>query len=270
MAKHHFLGNTKLLSFTNPKAQKSLDYGYITAVLHLAPAESAGFGNVCPYASEGCKAACLNTSGAALWLKGKLAARAKRTAFYFKHRKEFYERLKKEIAAFERKAANMGVKAAIRLNCTSDIKWPRDIFTSFPDIQFYDYTKGWGTRARAVNHHITYSRSEDTIDQETLIMINAGFNVAVVFKGPTKQAIKNGATALPTSYLGVPVVSGLLHDLRFMDKPRKNGKGVIVGLKPLGKAKQDDSGFVVNTVFNRYWLTVSECSDVIKQEQKAA
>ena len=256
------LGSTKLLTISNPKTSKSVEYGYLTAVMNLAPARSAGYGNVCPHASKGCESACLNTAGAKLYLRGKLVARAKRTRFYFENRKGFYERLVKEIAAFERKANRLNLKPAIRLNCTSDLRFPRWIYESFPLVQFYDYTANFKAEPRAVNHHLTYSVKETTKDEEWLMLIEQGKNVAIVFAGPSKRQRDNGATVLPTSYKGVPVVTGLLHDLRFLDKKQKNGKGVIVGLKPLGKAKKDKSGFVKKTPYNRYWLTISECKDV--------
>jgi hypothetical protein len=45
---------------------------------------------------------------------------------------------------------------------------------------------------------------------------------------------------VPKTWEGMEVISGDEHDLRFKD-PR----GKIVGLEAKGKAKQDDSGFVV-------------------------
>ena len=50
------------LTFSNPKTQKSRKYGWATATLHLAPHMLSGI-NVCPDASAGCIASCLNTSG---------------------------------------------------------------------------------------------------------------------------------------------------------------------------------------------------------------
>ncbi len=52
----------KLLSTGNPKVLKGLKEGFNTYILHLAPASLSGF-NTCPKATEGCKAACLNTAG---------------------------------------------------------------------------------------------------------------------------------------------------------------------------------------------------------------
>jgi len=55
-----------------------------------------------------------------------------------------------------------------------------------------------------------------------------GFNVAVVFQEQ------------PETYLGVKVISGDEHDLRFLD-----ASGVVVGLTAKGKAKRDTSGFTI-------------------------
>ena len=52
----------KLLTTGNPKLMKGEKKGYLSFVLHLAPADLSGY-NVCPMASDGCRAACLNTAG---------------------------------------------------------------------------------------------------------------------------------------------------------------------------------------------------------------
>lgn len=52
----------KLLTVGNPKTEKGEKLGYWTAVLHLAPARLSGH-EVCPGATIGCRAACLNTAG---------------------------------------------------------------------------------------------------------------------------------------------------------------------------------------------------------------
>ena len=62
-------------------------------------------------------------------------------------------------------------------------------------------------------------------------MIAKGINVAVVFRN----------AELPKTWLGIKVINGDKHDLRFKDT-----KGCIVGLKAKGKAKKDKSGFVVD------------------------
>ena len=53
----------KLLNIdNNAKTIKGQKYKYMTAILYLAPARTSGH-NVCPLASVGCKASCLNTAG---------------------------------------------------------------------------------------------------------------------------------------------------------------------------------------------------------------
>ncbi len=52
----------KLLTLSNTKTRKGEARGYVTFILHLAPGNLSGF-NVCPGASKGCLASCLNTAG---------------------------------------------------------------------------------------------------------------------------------------------------------------------------------------------------------------
>ena len=59
-----------------------------------------------------------------------------------------------------------------------------------------------------------------------------GGNVAVVFRNQ-----------LPKTWKGFEVVNGDDTDLRFLDK-----RGVVVGLIEKGKAKKDESGFVLEGV----------------------
>jgi hypothetical protein len=66
------------------------------------------------------------------------------------------------------------------------------------------------------------------------LALNAGHNVAVVFS--TKKGFD-----LPSEYKGKKVIDGDKHDLRFLDP-----KGVIVGLRAKGPARQDESGFVIH------------------------
>ena len=104
---------------------------------------------------------------------------------------------------------------------------------AFPGLQFYDYTKNPNRIAANLegrmpaNYHLTFSRSEEN-DKVALSILQSGGSVAIVF------------TALPAAFAGAPVVNGDETDLRFLD-PR----GCVVGLKAKGRAKRDESGFVV-------------------------
>lgn len=216
------------LMVDNYKTRKGESQGYLTAVLHLAPHMLSG-SNMCPKASAGCSAACLNTAG-----KGVnhhiQASRVRRTRIYVEQKELFVNLLMKDLCSLRRKAEREEMRPAVRLNATSDQPMLAvKLAKLFPEIQFYDYTKisevfDWTLPA---NYYPTFSRSETNWD-ECVEVLDRGGNVAVVFK------------ERPQTFEGYEVVDGDKSDLRFLDK-----RGVIVGLSPKGKGKKDTSGFVV-------------------------
>ena len=242
----------------NPKTKKGRARGYATAILHLAPHKLSG-ANLCPDASAGCIAGCLNLAGHgginldALGLNAVQRARIARSVAMRTNRFAFKAILKRAIEEHIRRALRKGLIPVVRLNGTSDVPWEhyrlndgRTVFETFPTIQFYDYTKSL-ERALAnargehsANYHLTFSRSEtNELDCERVLA--AGGNVAIVAnictcKRACKHEFPEGLT-----YHGRPVVNGDHDDLRFLD-PRS---GVVVGLKAKGPAKRDTSGFVV-------------------------
>ena len=243
----------KLLSTGNPKMLKGLKQGYNTYILHLAPADLSGF-NTCPKATAGCKAACLNTAGrGGMFKKGESTnmiqeARIRKTAFFFEERAGFMEWLVADIKLAIKQSAKKGLIPVFRLNGTSDLSWEkyevirdgklyRNIFTAFPDVQFYDYTKVLGRKISDIkNYHLTFSAADGN-DADVMKAIQQDYNVATVF-GIKKTLPK------PESYNGLPVFNGDESDLRFLDP-----KGVVVGLYAKGKAKKDTSGFVKYPTF---------------------
>lgn len=251
----------KLLTIGNPKTEKGEKLGYWTAVLHLAPATLSGF-QTCPAATEGCKAACLNTAGRGGIAKGGMVtydtlqagtrtnavqeARIARTQFLFADRQAFLRQLKKEISAFIRKAERKGFTPAVRLNATSDIRWEagafhldgKSIMDHFPTVQFYDYTKLWNRRNLPANYHLTFSLADGNTDKAIAALGN-GINVAAVFR--SKADVQG---AIQWGFLGADVVDGDETDLRFLD-PKG---GVIVALYAKGNARKDTSGFVQDFV----------------------
>jgi len=243
-----------LLSISaDAKTVKGEKQGYLTGILYLAPHTIAGVGNMCADATEGCKAACLYSAGRGAF-NSVQAARIAKTKRFKADRAGFMAELVKDIAALVRKAKRSGLIPVVRLNGTSDLPWENlhvDGFTlmaTFPDVQFYDYTKS--TR-RAIahafgdmpaNYHLTFSRSECN-DRDALNVLARGGNVAVVFS--TRKG-----DALPGFWQAYPVVNGDTSDLRFLDsKPTVAGRaehgGLVVGLYAKGKARRDRSGFVV-------------------------
>lgn len=222
----------KLLSTSNTKLQKGEKFGYLSFGLSLAPHKLSGK-NFCPHASAGCIAACLNTAGMGRF-DSVQNARVKKSLFFLEDRAAFLAQLENEIAAAGRKAKKLGKKISVRLNVVSDLPWHKLIdMGKFPEIQFMDYTPNaqrmidYLHGKLPANYHLTFSRKENNQAQVEVIAAMGG-NVAVVF------------ASMPEKYLGNPVIDGDESDLRFLDD-----KGVIVGLKAKGKARKDESGFVV-------------------------
>lgn len=236
----------KLLTIDgNPKVMKGNKLGYLTAILHLAPASLSGF-NLCPHSTEGCRAACLNTAGRGGMFKeggtNTIQEARKRKSRDFKLNEDgFMRQLVKEVKAFVAKAERKGVVPCVRLNGTSDIQWEhvkvdgKNMMEHFPTVQFYDYTKFPSRRHGLTNYHLTFSLAENN-DAKACVALASGVNVAVVFGVPRSKPLPSTFTIGGATF---PVVNGDDTDLRFLDP-----KGVIVGLHAKGRARKDTTGFV--------------------------
>jgi hypothetical protein len=232
----------KLLSTANPKIQKGTAKGYLSFILHLAPADLSGK-ETCPKRTAGCTAACLNTAGrGGMFKKGENTnviqkARIRKTVEFFEDRESFFIDLVGDIIKAKKMAAKQGLTPVFRLNGTSDLSWEKyaieeqdgmNIFELFDDVQFYDYTKVLGRKVSGIkNYHLTFSAADGN-DADVAKALAQGMNVAMVFD------------RVPAEYLGKPVHDADEDDLRFLDP-----KGSIAGLKAKGRAKKDYSGFVI-------------------------
>lgn len=224
----------KLLTTQNYKTTKGEKLGIMTGILYLAPAKISGY-EVCPRRSEGCTKSCLYSAGRGAFNTVQ-KSRVAKTKMFFEQRDAFMDQLRKDIKSLVNKASKQNMVPAIRLNGTSDIEWTRlGIVDEFPDVQFYDYTKVLNrvTKERPSNYHITFSKNESN-EVECLAAIKAGVNVAVVFD--TKKG-----EDLPKAWNGAPVYDGDDTDVRFLD-PKG---GYVIGLRAKGKARKDQTGFVV-------------------------
>ena len=131
---HHF--HLLARGSSNPKLKKQAEQlGILPFALSLAPYTASGAGNVCPLASPGCSAVCLNYAG-----RGQMSsiqrARIQKTRFWFSDRPGFLALLTRDLEKVQRLAHRHGKLAAVRLNVFSDIPWER-----FRDLQLYDYSK---------------------------------------------------------------------------------------------------------------------------------
>ena len=238
----------KLLSVGNPKTLKGQSVGYMTFILHLAPANVSGR-ETCPKRTAGCTSACLNTAGrGGMFKRGETTntiqqARIRKTNMFFEERTGFMEWLVADITLAIKQAKRQNLIPVFRLNGTSDLSWEKyrvirnglvytNIFEAFKEVQFYDYTKVLGRRVAGIsNYHLTFSGADGN-DADVLGSIAQGYNVAIVFGMKKTQP-------MPETYLNRSVFNGDDSDLRFLDP-----KGVVVGLYAKGKAKKDTTGFV--------------------------
>jgi hypothetical protein len=230
-----------LISNGNTNA-KTIKNDQETYILYLSPYNLNDTGkNVCPFATKGCAASCLNSAGRGKFSNVQLARRRK-TNLFFQDQQKFTQQLAMDLAKINNKALKENKTIFVRLNGTSDINFEKLLnrylninFAQFAGLKFYDYTKDknkaleYSTNEKREKYRITYSRSEKDTENDIQTLLNNGVNVAAVF-----------SKDLPDTYLGYPVINGDLTDLRFNDQ-----LGVIVGLKAKGDGKKDTSGFVI-------------------------
>ena len=227
-----------LLSYSDQVAKLSnhIDIGYETGILYLAPARSAGRQTLCASSTEACELNCIFHTGRGR-MKPIIEARTKKTLQFLDDRERFMENLNESIRRVAVRARNKGVRPAIRLNGTSDIRWEnqfwkgKNLMDHWPDIQFYDYTKHIKRcyASMPANYYLVFSRSEENMEDCMRLLRNTRKKVAVVFPKYEK----------PKTWMGYRCVDGDAHDLIFLHRG-----GRIISLSAKGPAKSDNSGFV--------------------------
>lgn len=237
----------KLLGIdTNAKTIKGAKYGIKTAILYLMPSDKSGQ-QLCPMAkTAGCEKACLFTAGRGA-MSNVMLSRLRKTLYFNQHRDTFMSQLALELQAKRKKTIRQGFDLIVRLNGTSDIRWENiampyhkaeNIMALFPDLTFYDYTKLANRKNVPANYDLTFSYSGVPAYAPYVAKAVAnGERIAVVFRSRStvETMLANGET-----FLGLPLVDGDDTDIRHLDP-----KGAIVALYAKGKAKRDQSGFVV-------------------------
>lgn len=245
-------------SESQPKIGKSEKAGVYSGILHLAPANLAGF-NVCATAVRqnlDCVKFCLNKAGrGGIFAKGQdtniiQRARIRRTQAFFTDRASFFAELVKDIKKLQNKAFDRDMIAAVRLNGTSDIPWEkikipgidRTIMEFFPDVQFYDYTKDhqrmidYCAGAMPKNYHLTYSWHEKSDPNICRWILENGGNVAAIFRD--KKTVPQDHALVPFSPR-FPVHNGDTSDARFLDPA-----GRIIWLSAKGPARKSASAAI--------------------------
>lgn len=224
----------KILSDGNSNA-KTKKNDRPTKILYLLPSIVGGK-DMCPFATKGCRMACLNTAGRGA-MSNVQQARENRTIEYVTNRYEFIKQIASEINGSAKFYKKQNKEMAIRLNGTSDQPLVEHLLKDYDvadNVVFYDYTKNpkkVGERVFPTGHRyvVTLSRHEGN-DAECIEALKQGKNVAIVFD------------ELPEMWNGFKVIDGDERDDLMLDN-----QGVVLGLKAKGKAKKDTSGFVIKT-----------------------
>jgi hypothetical protein len=238
-----YLGGVNL----SAKMVKNIKIGVMTYSLNLSPAETSGY-NVCSHSTAECRLGCLATSGHAKMeiQSGKNVinrARIIKTKLFFEEQDFFMDWLIEDIKRFQRKAEKQKMVFSVRLNTISDIDWAnvihngKNIFETFPMVQFYDYTKNANKFVnKPENYHLTYSytgRNWGSCE----VLLKRGNNIAMVFNVKKESE-------LPALYKGYTVVNGDETDYRPND-----GSGVIVGLKWKRIADKEAEQKIIKSIF---------------------
>ena len=231
---------------TNAKTVKGQSEGFLTGILYMAPANLSGYNTCSMAAIAQCDKACLNTAGLGGVYSSIQEARIKKARLYFEDRNTFMHNIVLDIKKLINAATKKGFIPLVRLNGTSDIKWENvpltvngieypNIMSVFPNVQFYDYTKIANRTDLPANYDLTFSYSGVLGYQKYVnIALQNKMRIAVVFR--TEKQI-------PKHFLGLPCVSGDNTDIRHIESGN-----IIVALYAKGKAKKDNTGFVVDNV----------------------
>lgn len=222
---------------TNTKIIKNSKLGFLTAVIHMQPADISGYTVCTHYEQAGCKEPCLVSAGRGVMGSVQMSRLAK-TWFWMEYPKEFEAQLRKELDSLVRIADRDGLIPLVRLNATSDIVWERklpEIFSDYPNVIFYDYTKSGSRLGKTPsNYDLTFSYSAKLGYQgEVIKAINSGSRMALVFKNQTQvDYVLNVKKGLYIHDKWYPLVSGDDSDVRHLD-----GEGVAVALYFKGSKK---------------------------------
>jgi hypothetical protein len=239
---------TKLLSIgADAKTIKGNKKGFMTAIQYLSPYMDSGV-NLCANAKNAeCYIACLKSAGR---MGMAFDARLNRTKLYLNNQAEYFNQLTKEITAFIKKAERKNLTPLVRLNGTSDIRFEnigfysegvyyRNIMEVFPDIQFYDYTK-IPNREKSINGIQSFPENYDLTFSYSGAKGFKKFNDRALKEGKRVAVVFDKLENIPVVFEGRRVISGDDTDVRHLDP-----KNTIVALYAKGKARKDQTGFVV-------------------------
>jgi len=238
-------GFSTLASIDNPKASKAIKFGFLNAILYMAPSDTAGVGEMCPFKGA-CADLCLGAYSGQGGMRKEdednnvTLARKARARVYMTDRTAFLAQIVRDIERLRVLANKQGLQLCYRFNGSTDVGVPLWLLELFPDVTFIDYTKNPNRMAQYLagklpaNYSLTFSRD---VHNERLAerFLSQGGNVAIV-----------STIARPSAWRGHPTIDGGQHDIR---TPDMDGRGVVVWLTPKGvKAKKSTNGFVIREI----------------------
>ncbi len=226
----------------NFKLAKARKQGWLARGISLLPGNKSGI-ELCPDRGA-CFATCIESSGHGT-MPNVTRARMERARFFADHQDAFITLLHIDIERLVHSAKALKLRPACRLNVISDIAWEvvaPDLFTSFPEVQFYDYTKS-PERARAhrrgdftPGYDLTYSWSEKASHQFGMAHLNGGGKIAIVsrYSPIERYDLPNWLRQLNSQRF----VDGDEHDLTFLHPP-----GSVIVLSVKGKLRSKRTKF---------------------------
>jgi hypothetical protein len=180
---------------------------------------------LCVGSTDACRQSCLVHSGQNEVVESNKTAKGQRTEALMREPVAFMKAVHYSISTFAKNQKKLGVRPYIRMNIYSDIPWELsypELFSSHPDVQFYDYTKVAGRDVRHIpNYHLTYSYAGTETSKERMRREFArGMQVTLVFNLPRNQGF-DGLTMD-----GHKVYDGDQHDIRTFEK-----SPAVIGLR---------------------------------------
>jgi len=188
-------------------------------------------------------------------------AKIRRTALLF-HDPVAYCRMLVEAI---RKTTCNNPNTHIRLNVLSDIPWEiffPDLFSMFPETQFYDYTKVPGRKPPS-NYTLVFSYSGKNSDA-MMKELESGTGCAVVVYAESKKGTAILATKgaemweQVNNLWGYPTINGDLYDIRSYDRP---------ALEALGYSRR--SGYIISLRYKAPKI-VTELGAVVPRAEMGA
>lgn len=188
--------------------------------------------------AAGCMEDCLVGAGLAEVYESINKARQARTDYWHDDQEAFLIQLNHELRNFAKLCAKQSVQGVVRLNVMSDVCWEEHMIPqSFPELQFYDYTKKayrFHGQRQPSNYKLMFSYSGKQTYQNQVRSFLKSYSdapMAVVFRHKD----------FPSTFMGRPVING-----DDSDWVNVNNRGVVVGLVAKGPAKTNTNGFVVD------------------------